>query len=84
MENKNAKHEFDVLYKIWLRKRDLFQLFPDEMNEGKNTLNIAKHGLSFYKAQDTFFDTQRVILNDATHSSGEKDTFALAKQAEAA
>jgi hypothetical protein len=50
-----------------------------EWDEGKNTLNIAKHGLSFYEAQDAFFDKQRIILNDATHSSVEKRYFCIGK-----
>ena len=28
-ENKNAKHEFDELYNIWLRIMNLFQTFED-------------------------------------------------------
>jgi len=50
-----------------------------EWDEGKNTFNIAKHGLSFYEAQDAFFDKQRVILHDPTHSSVEKRYFCIGK-----
>jgi uncharacterized protein len=50
-----------------------------EWDDGKNTLNITKHGLSFYDAQDAFFDKERVILNDPTHSSVEKRYFCIGK-----
>jgi hypothetical protein len=30
-KTKNANNKVDELYKIWLGKRDLFQLFPDEI-----------------------------------------------------
>jgi uncharacterized DUF497 family protein len=50
-----------------------------EWDDSKNTLNIAKHGLSFYEAQDAFFDKKRVILDDLTHSSIEKRYFCIGK-----
>lgn len=50
-----------------------------EWDDGKNTLNIAKHGLSFYEAQDAFFDRSRIILSDVTHSSIEKRYFCIGK-----
>lgn len=50
-----------------------------EWDETKNTENIAKHGLSFYEAQDTFFDKNRVILQDTKHSSSEKRYFCIGK-----
>jgi uncharacterized DUF497 family protein len=46
-----------------------------EWNDSKNAANKAKHGLSFYDAQDAFFDKHRVILLDTKHSSKEKRYF---------
>jgi len=50
-----------------------------EWDDSKNTLNIHKHGLSFYEAQDAFFDNKRVILSDPTHSSAEKRYFCIGR-----
>jgi uncharacterized protein len=50
-----------------------------EWNESKNAFNIAKHGLSFYEAQEAFFDKCRVILLDAGHSANEKRYFCIGK-----
>ena len=35
-----------------------------EWDENKNSENIRKHQVSFEKAQDTFFDANRMILED--------------------
>lgn len=50
-----------------------------EWNDAKNAENIAKHSLSFYEAQDAFFDAARVILQDTKHSSSEKRYFCIGK-----
>ncbi len=50
-----------------------------EWNESKNAENITKHRLSFYEAQDAFFDKNRVILLDTKHSSNEKRYFCIGK-----
>ena len=50
-----------------------------EWDERKNNENIAKHDLSFYEAQDAFFDKKRVVLQDTQHSSTEKRYFLAAK-----
>jgi uncharacterized DUF497 family protein len=50
-----------------------------EWNDSKNTVNISKHGLSFYVAQEAFFDENRVILIDKIHSSTEKRYFCIGK-----
>jgi len=50
-----------------------------EWNDSKSALNIAKHGLSFYKAQEVFFDESRVILLDMRHSSEERRYFCIGK-----
>ena len=50
-----------------------------EWDDSKDILNVAKHGLSFYEAQDAFFDRNRVILLDTKHSSTEKRYFCIGK-----
>lgn len=52
-----------------------------EWDDSKNLANKAKHGLSFYEAQDAFFDKHRVILLDKKHSSKEKRYFCIGKTA---
>ena len=48
-----------------------------EWNENKNSENIRKHQVSFEKAQDTFFDANRMILEDVKHSVSEKRSLKL-------
>jgi uncharacterized DUF497 family protein len=43
------------------------------------TKNVEKHGVSFYEAQEAFFDKQRLILEDIDHSSTEKRYFCIGK-----
>jgi uncharacterized DUF497 family protein len=51
-----------------------------EWDANKNTENIIKHGVSFYEAQDAFFDKRRVIALDTKHSSDrEKRYFCFEK-----
>jgi uncharacterized protein len=50
-----------------------------EWDGSKNMANIAKHELSFYEAQDAFFDKSRVILQDTKHSSKEARYFCIGK-----
>lgn len=50
-----------------------------EWSDSKNAENIAKHNLSFYRAQDAFFDKNRIILLDTKHSSDEKRYFCIGK-----
>ena len=50
-----------------------------EWDENKNAENIRKHKVSFAKAQDTFFDANRMILEDIKHSSSEKRYFCIGK-----
>lgn len=47
----------------------------------KNRLNRIKHGLSFYEAQEVFFDARRLILLDVKHSVVEKRYFCIGKTA---
>ena len=48
-----------------------------EWDENKNAENIRKHKVSFAKAQDTFFDVNRMILEDVKHSVSEKRSLKL-------
>lgn len=50
-----------------------------EWNDSKNAGNIRKHSLSFYEAQEAFFDDNRVVLIDKVHSSKEKRYFCIGK-----
>ena len=46
-----------------------------EWDENKNMENIIKHGISFYEAQNAFFDRKRVITTDLKHSDGDENRF---------
>ena len=50
-----------------------------EWDEKKNTKNIIKHGVSFYTAQYTFTDRQRIILEDIKHSHSEKRFYCIGR-----
>ena len=50
-----------------------------EWDENKNYENIRKYQVSFEKAQDTFFDANRMILEDIKHSGSEKRYFCIGK-----
>jgi uncharacterized protein len=52
-----------------------------EWDDAKNKLNAEKHAVSFYEAQEAFFDEQRLILQDVDHSSTEKRYFCIGKTA---
>lgn len=39
-----------------------------EWDEHKNDMNVIKHGVSFYQAQEVFIDPCRVIAKDINHS----------------
>jgi uncharacterized DUF497 family protein len=52
-----------------------------EWDDKKDLENVEKHGLSFYEAQEAFFDEKRVILLDAKHSSTEKRYFCIGETA---
>ena len=43
-----------------------------EWDSRKNQLNIEKHEIDFYDAQQAFLDGKRVIAEDLDHSHGEK------------
>jgi uncharacterized DUF497 family protein len=50
-----------------------------EWDEGKNKINVLKHGLSFHEAQKAFLDSNRIIFLDVKHSSREKRYFCVGK-----
>ena len=50
-----------------------------EWDENKNSENIRKHQVSFVKAQDAFFDINRMILEDVKHFVSEKRYFCIRK-----
>jgi len=52
-----------------------------EWDDKKNAANIAKHGLSFYEAQEVFFDKGRITLRDTKHSAVEERYFCIGKTA---
>lgn len=43
-----------------------------EWDETKNLSNQEKHGVSFYDAQHAFFDQNRIIAEDVSHSKEER------------
>ncbi|MBI4827623.1 MAG: BrnT family toxin [Nitrospinae bacterium] len=50
-----------------------------EWNERKDRQNLIKHGVSFFLAQEAFFDPCRVIAADVRHGAGEKRYFCLGR-----
>lgn len=50
-----------------------------EWDEDKNKLNIVKHGVSFFEAQQAFLDPYRIIAKDLGHSQHEKRYFCFGK-----
>lgn len=51
---------------------------PD-WDPGKDLLNREKHGVSFEEAQLAFFDVNRVIAEDLSHSDAEKRYYCFGK-----
>lgn len=50
-----------------------------EWDDNKATANEEKHGLTFYNAQEAFFDPDRVIAEDISHSKNEKRYYCFGK-----
>jgi uncharacterized DUF497 family protein len=46
-----------------------------EWDQGKNIQNILKHGISFYEAQNAFFDKKRVVALDTKHSTAHEKRY---------
>jgi len=51
-----------------------------EWDENKNTLNIAKHSISFQTAESVFLDKDAVYLYDEIHSSEEERFVVIGKE----
>lgn len=43
-----------------------------EWDDNKASANLEKHGVSFFQAQEAFFDPNRIIAEDVEHSASEK------------
>ena len=50
-----------------------------EWDEIKNLKNIAKHGVSFFEAQEAFSDVNRIIDFNAGHSHLEERYYCIGK-----
>lgn len=50
-----------------------------EWDSKKNEINIEKHGISFFEAQQAFLDANRVIAEDVEHSKIEKRYYCFGK-----
>ena len=48
-----------------------------EWDADKDRTNQEKHGLSFERAQQAFFDPRRIILEDVKHSDDESRFFCI-------
>ena len=57
-----------------MRKRTDFQ-----WDENKEKVNEKKHGVSFSLAQLAFLDSNRVILEDVSHSQKEKRFYCIGR-----
>ena len=51
-------------------------------DENKEKLNQQKHGVSFSLAQLAFLDSNRIILEDVSHSQKEKRFYCVGRVAE--
>ena len=50
-----------------------------EWDENKNKVNVSKHGIDFYMAQNAFLDPKRIIAHDEKHSNKEDRLFCFGK-----
>ncbi|EKD55170.1 MAG: hypothetical protein ACD_60C00025G0067 [uncultured bacterium] len=50
-----------------------------EWDSKKNQVNVEKHGVDFYDAQQAFMDGKRIIAEDLDHSRGERRYFCFGK-----
>jgi uncharacterized DUF497 family protein len=48
-----------------------------EWDEAKNQENVEKHHISFEKAQEAFYDKNRLIIKDKKHSKNEDRFFCI-------
>lgn len=54
-----------------------------EWDQRKNDINIEKHGVSFYLAQQAFLDPNHIIAEDLEHSQTERRYYCFGKVDEA-
>ena len=50
-----------------------------EWDENKNLINVKKHGISFEKAKEAFFDENRIIRKNVRHSRIEERYFCFGR-----
>ena len=50
-----------------------------EWDDSKNSVNLAKHHISFFEAQLAFADPHRVIARDLSHSKTEERFYCFGK-----
>lgn len=50
-----------------------------EWDDGKDSSNVQKHGVSFQQAQAAFFDPRRIIAEDLQHRETEKRYFCIGR-----
>jgi uncharacterized protein len=53
-----------------------------EWDEKKDSENRIKHGVSFYEAQQAFFDPNRLVAEDLEHSAAEPRYYCFGKVGE--
>ena len=56
--------------------------FSFDWDDTKDKLNRKKHGISFAEAQYAFRDSNRIILEDLSHSNKEKRYYCIGKMGE--
>lgn len=54
-----------------------------EWNSEKNKENVLKHGVAFQEAREAFFDPNRVLVKDVSHSTHEERFFCIGLVSEA-
>ena len=54
-----------------------------EWDENKNTINKAKHKVSFEEAQTVFYDADAIVIDDPDHSESEERFIILGFSAKA-
>jgi uncharacterized DUF497 family protein len=45
----------------------------------KEAANVAKHGVDFTEAEQAFLDSERILLEDTTHSESEPRLFCIGR-----
>jgi uncharacterized DUF497 family protein len=50
-----------------------------EWDDAKNKENMRKHGVSFFEAQHTFLDPNRVVVEDVHHSAEEERYYCIGR-----